>query len=287
MSATNALQIRPLAAPFGAEVLNIDLSQPMEAAAFERLHQAWMRHLVLVFRDQTSISPEDQIAFSTRFGELLPAQIKKYALTGHPAIGVVSNAKDETGEYIGIPNSGRNWHTDFQFDRRPPDATFLVSRELPAEGGNTLYADMYAAYDALPREMHERIAHMRVIHSRVKAWPVLYPDRAPLRPEDAAQMPDVSHPMVRTHPVTLRKALYIGGNMAIGIEGMADGPAMRLIHELRDFAVGARFTYSHRWRTGDAVLWDNRCTMHCATSYDDTKYRRVMHRTSMGPSVPV
>lgn len=287
MPSTTEFRVRPLeGAPFGAEVTGADLGA-LTDRGFAHIERALAGHVILVFRGQQDLSPEDQIAFSRRFGTLLPPQFARYTLPGYRDIGVVSNARDDAGAYIGIPNSGRNWHTDVQFDRTPPDATLLVSRELPAEGGDTLYADMFAAYDALSAAERTRLDGLRVIHSRNKSWQILYPDRDPLPPEEQAKHPDVSHPLVRTHPVNGRKALWLGGNMAVGIEGMEEKAATALIEALRAHSVEDRFVYAHRWREGDAVLWDNRCALHCATWYDDAAYRRVMHRTSFAPAVPV
>ena len=281
------LRIEPLPeARFGAEVTGADLAA-LDDAAFARIVRALADHVLLVFRGQEALRPEDQIAFSLRFGPLLPPQLREYTLDGFPGIGILSSDKKEDGTPVGLANSGRNWHTDVQFERTPPDATFLVSRTLPDEGGDTLFANMFLAMEALPAETRRRITGLRVVHSRVRSWPVLFPDRPPLPPEEAARYPDVSHPLVRTHPVNGRKALYVGGNMAVGIEGMNDAEAMALIKELRDFATRDEFVVRLRWRPGDAALWDNRCAMHCATPYDDTRYRRVIHRTSFAPAVPV
>lgn len=287
MNTSTKLHVMPLAgAPFGAEIAGADLAA-LDDRDFEAISGAIAEYTAVVFRGQEDLRPQDQVAFSRRFGTLLRPQFQKYALPGFPDIGVISNAQNERGEYIGIANSGRNWHVDVQFDRTPPDWTFLVSRELPGEGGDTLFADTAAAYDALDEATRRRIDGLRVIHSRARSWPILFPDRPPLAPEEAAKYPDVSHPFVRTHPDTGRKALYMGWNMAMGVEAMPDDEALALIRELRDFAIRDEFVYAHRWQPGDAAMWDNRTSMHCATWYDDNKYRRVMHRTSFGPAVPV
>ena len=287
MASDIELRIEPLPeARFGAEVTDADLAA-LDDAEFARIVRALADHVLLVFRGQKALRPEDQIAFSRRFGPLLPPQLREYTLDGFPAIGILSNDRKEDGTPVGLANSGRNWHTDVQFERKPPDATFLVSRTVPEEGGDTLFANMFQALEALPAETRRRIEGLRVVHSRVRSWPILFPERPPLPPEEAARYPDVSHPMVRTRPVNGRKALYVGGNMAVGIEGMDGAAAMALIKELRDFATRDEFVVHLRWRPGDAALWDNRCAMHCATPYDDTRYCRVMHRTSFAPAVPV
>lgn len=287
MVASTNLQITPVpGAPFGAQIIGAEL-RSFGDGEYAAVRDALNKHTVVVFRDQQGLEPQAQLRFSRRFGPLLRPQLKKYTLAGFSDIGVVSNVLNERGEPIGIPNSGRNWHYDVQFDRSPPNWTFLVSRELPDEGGDTLFANTAAVYEALDPRTRRRIDGLRVIHSRTRSWPILYPDRSPLPPEETAKYPDVSHPAVRTHPESGRKSLYMGWNMAMGIEGMADTEAMDLICEMHDFTVRDEFVFAHRWRPGDAVMWDNRSSMHWATWYDDSRYCRVMHRTSFAPAIPV
>jgi len=163
----------------------------------------------------------------------------------------------------------------------------LVSRELSDEGGDTLIANTVAVYEALDPRTRRRIDGLRVIHSRTRSWLILYPDRSPLPPEETAKYLDVSHPAVRTHAEFGRKSLYMEWNLAMGIEGMADTEAMDPIFEMHDFTVRDKFVFAHRWCPGNAVMWDNRFSMHRATLYDDSRYRRVMHRTSFAPAIPV
>ena len=189
-------RIEPLPeARFGAEVTGTGLAA-LDDAEFARIARALADRVLLVFRGQEALRPEDQIAFSLRFGALLPPQLREHTLDGFPSIGILSNDKKEDGTPMGLASSGRNWHTDVQFDRTPPDATFLVSRALPDEGGDTLFANMFLALEALPAETRARIESLRAVHSRTRSWPILFPDRPPLPLEEAARYPDVSHPLV-------------------------------------------------------------------------------------------
>jgi alpha-ketoglutarate-dependent taurine dioxygenase len=163
----------------------------------------------------------------------------------------------------------------------------LYAREVPPEGGDTLFTNMYAAYEALPEEKKKRIDGLRVLHSRVKAYPLSYPERAPMTEEEKARVPDVTHLLVRTHPEAGRKALFVGGNVAWEIVGLPLAEGQALIRELREFAIQERFVYRHHWKLGDAILWDNRSTMHCATAFDEERYRRVMHRTTVEGDEPI
>ena len=193
------LRIEPLSGGrFGAEVIGADLAA-LDDAEFASITSALADHVLLVFRGQETLRPEDQIAFSLRFGPLLQPQLREYTLDEFPGIGILSNDRKEDGTPVGLANSGRNWHTDVQFDRTPPDATFLVSRILPDEGGDTLFTNMFLALEALPAGTRRRIEGLRVVHSRVRSWPILFPDRPPLPPEEAARYPDVS-PSTGAHP---------------------------------------------------------------------------------------
>ena len=172
--------------------------------------------------------------------------------------------------------------------KRPPNASFLFAKEVPPKKGETLFANMYAAYEALSDTMKRRIDGLKINHSRIRAYSIYHPERPPLTDEQQAQVPDVQHPLVRTHPETGRKALYVGGAQHGGtVVGMPLDKSADLIEELRAFATQPRFVYTHSWMPGDAILWDNRCTMHCATPFDEDKYRRIMYRTQIAGDIPV
>jgi taurine dioxygenase len=162
----------------------------------------------------------------------------------------------------------------------------LYARIVPPEGGDTLFADMVATYAALPDEVRGKIAGKRARFSRAEMHRINYPEMRPYTPDELRARPDVYHPLVRRHPRSGRVSLYIG-RWACDIEGMPSDEGRALIQYLREFAQRDRFVYRHCWRDGDAVLWDNRCTQHCATSFDEARYTRLMHRTTLEGDAPI
>jgi alpha-ketoglutarate-dependent taurine dioxygenase len=274
------LAFRPLARNIGAEVIGANLSGFLSDVDFEAIHEAWLENTVLLFRDQADLTPAQQVAFTRRFGELELHTLPQYTLPGQPEVFVVSNVV-EGGRLIGASRSGRHWHSDSQFLTVPSAGSLLVAREVPPEEGDTLFANLVAAYEALPESTRQRIDGMKILCSRIRAWPISYPHRPPLTAAQKRDLPDVVHPLVRTHPETGRKSLYIGGNVVSEIVGMDVDEGRVLLDELREHATQPEFGYRHQWRVGDAVLWDNRCTLHCATPFDEERHRRVMHRTTV------
>ena len=278
------LEIRPLSDALGAEVAGVDLSEPIDAPTFQEIHQAFLVYLVLLFRGQQAMSVEQQIAFSRRFGRLKTDLKAEISLDGHPEVLVLSNMKRD-GKFVGTPQRGGFWHTDLYFERVPSAAALLHAKIVPeGEGtrlGDTLFANMRAAFEALPDEMKSRIDGLKNHVSRLKSWPINYPDLPPLSPQQVAAYPDVIQPLVRTHPITGRKSLFIGDISAGTIEGLPEREGDALLAELRDFATQPRFVTRHRWRAGDALMWDNRATLHSATDFDQDKHIRHMHRTTI------
>ena len=259
----------------------------MSDADFDAVHAAWLEHEVLVFRDQ-ELTPEQHIAFSKRFGDLEVHISVDHLLEGYPEIMMVSN-KQENGRFIGAVSAGDYWHSDLSCNAHPTKASLLYSLELPSSGGDTEWADMYAAYETLPDKTRQRIQGLRGIHSwnrmrnpRVHV-PEVHNDDAKMRYGERA--PDDSlHPVVRTHPETGRKALYVSPRFTLGVDGLENDEAQDLLDEL--FAHQARrdFVFHHKWSLGDLVLWDNRCTVHFACG-GHTEARH-MHRTSVAGDVP-
>ena len=276
--------IRPLEGAFGAEVLGLDAARDVDADTFAALEAAWTRHGILVMRD-LKMTPDQHVALTRRFGPLHVMEPLQYNLPGHPEVFVVSNV-EEGGKALGMKRAGWGWHSDGEDKAVPNAGSMLYALELPPEGGDTLFADMYAAYDALPAEIRKKIAGRRACFSRVRLHHVHYPHLPALTEEDKKNKPDVWHPIARRHPKSGRTALYVG-RWACEIEGMPDDEGRVLIGWLQEFAVRDSFVYRHRWRVGDAVLWDNRCTQHCATPFDDATYRRHMHRTTIEGERPL
>jgi alpha-ketoglutarate-dependent taurine dioxygenase len=278
------LTFRPLTDTIGTEVIGIDLTESLSGADFDRIYQAWLDTAILLFRNQ-SMTPPQQIAFSQRFGELMVYTRAENALPDHPEVLVLSNLTRD-GKPIGSPASGRYWHSDGHYLKRPPAASFLYGIEVPPTGGDTWFANMQAAFAALPDITKKLIDGRRVIISRVQSRPYNYPDKPPVTAEQRTAWPDMPQPLVRTHPATGRKALYVGGNVPWRVEGMPEAESNILIPELQRFATQPQFVYVHRWRSGDAILWDNRSSMHRATAYDELGHQRLMHRTTVAGDEP-
>jgi taurine dioxygenase/putative 2-oxoglutarate oxygenase len=230
------------------------------------------------------MTPAQHVAFTRRFGTPHVMTPLQYNHPDHPEIFVVSNV-EMGGRALGMRRVGMGWHTDGEDKALPNAGSLLYAREVPPEGGDTLFANMFAAHDALPADLRRRIAGRRACYSRVRLHAVHYPHLDPLTDAQKAERPDVWHPLVRTHPRTGRKALYIG-RWACEVEGLPEHEGRELIAELQTFAAEPRFVYRHQWRLHDALLWDNRSTLHCATPFDETRYRRLMHRTTLEGDSP-
>ncbi|MFG6199799.1 TauD/TfdA dioxygenase family protein [Nonomuraea sp. JJY05] len=273
------LELIPITAGIGTEVRGIDVTGYISDDDFERIYRAWIDTTILLIRGQ-EMTPGEQVEFSRRFGQVVTYTRSQFNADDHPEILVLSNLTRD-GKPIGSAYSGRVWHSDGAYLTSPPAGSMLYAREVPPVGGDTWYGNMFAAYDALPDKVKTRIADLKVIISRVRSRPYNYPDRPPPTAKEREEWADVAHPIVKVHEVSGRKALYVGGNVPWRIEGMSEDESRPLITFLQEFATMPRFTYRHRWRAGDIVLWDNRSAMHRATPYDHVNHRRLMHRTTL------
>jgi taurine dioxygenase len=273
------LQLRPLSPGFGAEVLGLDLRQAPSAQTLEELKQALNQHSLLVLRAQ-HIDEAQHVELSRGFGELMIHVLKQFLTASLPEIYVLSNVA-ENGKPIGNHKEGWNWHSDLSYMAEPSMGSLLHAIEVPPEGGDTLFASMHAAYEGLPAQMQTRIRDLKAVHSYAGYYGKAFADRTPLTAEQLARTPDVVQPVVRTHPVTGRLSLYVGQDIVKQIQGLDAEEGAQLLAELNAHAVSDEFVYRHKWQAYDLVIWDNRCTMHCATPYDDNVHRRVMHRTTV------
>ncbi len=268
-----------------AEIRGLDLRQ-IDGEDFAAIHRAWLDHLVLLFRGQ-NLTDDDLIAFSRRLGDLDWAPIQENGrrfVDGHPELYVVSNVI-ENGVAIGSLGAGEAvWHTDMSYLEQPPKASILYALEVPPEGGNTEFIDMYSVYDALPPALKDRIDALSLKHDGT------YNSGGYVRAGLAESTDPVTsvgtyHPLVCTHPETGRRTLYLGRrrNAYIGGLGLAESEA--LLDELWGYC-RLEYTWQHTWRPGDVVLWDNRCTMHRRDAFDPAA-RRVLHRTQIkGETTP-
>jgi len=240
------------------------------------LVDAFQHHGALLLRDQT-MSPDDLLDLIRLFGEPEGHTLQQFTLPGYPNIYILSN-KVIDGRPIGAHNDGVGWHTDYSYKAEPVMSTMLYAVEVPPEGSDTLLADLCAAYDALPPERRAALDGLKLHHSyqhfmENREW-------GAMKLSDAlkAQNPDVIHPLIRTHPADGRKALWVSTGTVKEVIGLPEPDGLALVDELVEWATQDRFVYRHKWRVGDVLMWDNRCTLHTGTLYDDTKYDRLMHR---------
>lgn len=282
-----AIEVKPLPEGFAAEVTGADMTQWRDDGQFEKIHRAFLDHGVIVVRDQ-ALTPEAQIAFGRRFGELQGHVLAKFQLPEHPEILVLSNRR-ENGEAIGVADAGRHWHSDMSYVERPPLGSMLYALEIPPAGGDTLFVDMHAVYDALPDATRQRIDGLKGLYNYTRDYEKARsrnPDRPPLSAAQLAAVPEVAHPIVRTHPDTGRKALYVNQGHTIGIAGMSEEDGQALLDELFAFSTRPEFIYRHQWRRHDVLFWDNRRALHHALPYDP-QYVRHMHRVTIAGDLPV
>ena len=269
----------------GVAITGADLSRPLPSDFRDEVHAAFLEHHVLVFRDQ-DLSKEAQLDFTLQFGEIETQHVGRHvAADRYGVVHTVSNIGEDGQPTTKLRQSGNyHWHTDKSYHAVPSLMTLLHAKELPPVGGNTQFANMAMAYDALSEEVKRQIAGMRVVHS----WAASR-RRAGAPPPSEIEMterPPVDHPLVRTHPETGAKTLYIG-NHASHILGMPEAAGDALLQELLDHATQPQFVYTHQWCDGDLVMWDNRCLLHRAlANYEMAKHRRVLHRTVVTGSVP-
>ncbi len=279
------LAITPLTKHIGAEIAGVDLGQELDEGAFRQIESAYDRFAVLVFRGQ-QLTPARQIAFARRFGALEISPRIQFALPDHPEILVLSNIV-ENGRPIGNAEAGRTWHTDLSYTRTPPRGSLLYAREIPVRDGialgDTIFASTAAPYDALPDALKDRLHGRRAIH---RAGAKTYAAGSKLA-DAIKDMPDVDHPVIRTHPATGRKSIYVRDGECVGIEGMADDEALPLIKQLSDMITQPEFLYRHRWAVGDLVMWDNCSTQHLAIGDFALPLRRLMHRVTVNGTEPV
>jgi alpha-ketoglutarate-dependent taurine dioxygenase len=268
----------------GVAVTGADLSRPLPSTFRDEIMAAFLAHHVLVFRDQ-DMGKQEQLEFTLQFGELEEHVGRHAAADRYGLVHMVTNLGEDGNPTTKLVQSGNyHWHTDKSYHAVPSLMTLLHAKELPPVGGNTQFANMAMAYEALPDETKRRIAGMRVVHS----WAASR-RRAGAAPPSEIEMterPPVDHPLVRTHPETGAKTLYIG-NHASHILGMPEAEGDALLQEQLDHATQPQFVYTHQWQDGDLVMWDNRCLLHRAlANYEMAKHRRVLHRTVVTGSVP-
>lgn len=279
------IEVRPTERAAGAEIYGADLSKGLGDAEFAVVQSALDAHGVIVLRDQ-KLTPEQQVAFTRQFGEPdINFNALRFGVDGSPEIYIISNITKD-GAAIGTRRAGETWHTDMSYAKNPALATMLYAVEVPTLHGLTLggtgFANAAAAWDALPSEMQNKVMTLRGVfdfRGRKRSSPV--------SAEDIAAYPPVEHPIVRTHPRTGRKSLYIVRDDCTGIVGWDEREGLALIEALADHIVRPDFIYQHHWRVGDVVVWDNCTVQHRAVMDYDLPQRRLMWRTTVKGGVPV
>jgi len=282
------LETRALHPLLGAEIAGVDVTR-VDADVFARITAAFEEHSVLLFRGQT-LDDAAQIAFSRRFG---PLETTIRTVVSHaryrPEISNLANVDGADrliprGDRRNLFNAGNQmWHTDSSFKRVPAHASLLSGREVPPEGGETEFASMRVAYTRLPDAIRRMLEGKVAIHSFEYSRGLV--GEGLLSPEDAAQVPPVPQALVRANPVNGRKAFFVASH-ACEIAGMPTDEARALIRDLLDRATAPELVYTHRWRPGDLVVWDNRCVLHRGRPWNESRYRRVMHRTTVAGDGP-
>jgi taurine dioxygenase len=276
--------LQPVGTTFGAKVVGLDLSQPVDAATAERLRADLAEHRVLVLSG-LDLDHATHVAFSRQFGPLDVYPVHKYLVPGFPELLTISNIF-QNGKPIGLYDGDDmvEWHTDYSWRTVMSRASLLYASVAEGDGGDTLFADSTAAYDELPDELKLRIDGLKAVHSMaylVEQELLTNPHKTPLTAQERAAMPDVAHPLVRHHPITGRRSLLLGSMIVSGIVGLDEIESAKLLGELLDHTTADRYVYRHRWTAGDLVIWDNTATMHTRTPCDRTKVQRLLYRTTV------
>jgi taurine dioxygenase len=280
-----SFELRALSPTFGVEILGVDLAQPMADAFFDRIYEAFLSHQLLLFRDQR-LEPGDQVAFARRFGSVQVHVMNQYHADGYPEIYYLSNLGADGKPSGRHPDRGTvHWHTDGSWARRTGQATLLYALEVPDEGGETRFASMDDAYEALDDATKQRLAPLRAVHNLDFSRTRRHGEDL-MTEEQKKARPPVAHPIVRTHPETGRKCIFLGDH-AWYIKDMPFEVGRQLIEELNAAIIDPARVYTHRWRPGDLVIWDNRCMLHKAEPYDVATEARVMRRCTVVGEVPI
>ncbi len=269
-------KITELKPGFGAEIHGVDAARA-DDETLQQVVAAFHRHGAIVLRGQ-SMGAADLMRFIAAFGEPEDHTLQENTLPGFPKIYVLSN-RIVDGKPIGAHNDGIGWHTDYSYRAEPVMSTMLYAVEVPPEGSDTLIADGCAAWNALPPARQAQLDGLQLHHSWLHFMNTREYNRQE-QPSEAlkAANPDVIHPLVRRHPADGRKALWVSTGTVKQVVGLPVEEGLALVDELVEFLTQEPFVYRHKWRAGDILMWDNRCTLHTGTLYDDQKYVREMHR---------
>lgn len=278
-AARRGLTVRELGPAIGVEIGGVDLAAPEDPEITAILRGACVERTLLLLRGQAHLPPAGFLGFARRFGDRMDLHSRRnLCLRDHHEIFVVGNVVEE-GRTAGAVKVGLNWHTDHYHLEHAGLFTFLHAIEIPPKAGETRYANGIAAYEALPEAMRARIAGLKVRHSRARLYRALFPDATEAQcAAEAARFPDVVHPLVRTHPESGRRGLYLGGEWGSSILGLSEAEGSALFAALLAQMTRSEFVHEHRWQPGDVLMSDNRCSLHRASEWDEAQHRRRLHR---------
>jgi taurine dioxygenase len=284
------IEVTPLNDYVGAEIRGVNLSGDLDKATWNTIYQAYLDHSVLLFRDQ-DLTKAQHVAFSRKFGELELHVVSVNTDPGYPEIFVLGNVEEPDGGKPFLSRINEFWHSDSSFIEEPSAASLLYCRIAPSSGADTLLASGRTAYETLPANLKARIQGRTGLYSYVDLHQRLLdqnmPGVEPLSEEDKAKYPDVQHPLVRLHPKNGTRAIYVCETSTAGILDMDQDKCDELVADLCAHITRDEAVYRHRWRPGDLIIWDNRCTMHAATEWDAENERRLMHRTTVIGDRPI
>ena len=289
-----AITIRTISEAFAAECVGIDLSAPINDPTLGKIKDAFAAHPVLLFRGQ-SLTPQQQIAYSRKFGELEIHVSKQYLLSEHPEILLLTNERNPDGSRISIADGGTGWHSDLSYLAKPAMGSLLYAVRTPSDpksAQDTEWGDMYRAYETLPDKIRRRIDGLKAIHvfnqdlnPRMPPIDTRYRDKHTSAVRDLT--PPVKHPIVRIHPVTGRKSLYVSIRFTVGIADIDEKEGGELLDQLFDHQRRPEIRFLHKWIAGDLIMWDNRCTNHRAVGkVAELPNIRRMHRTTLSGDTP-
>ena len=292
------IEVVKLGQNIGAEIKGVDLSKPISEEMFQKISQAFFDNEVVVFRDQ-DLQPHDQVLFTRKFGDLEKHVRKESLLKGMEEIFVISNMIGDDGKPIGAQDVGRFWHSDLSYKKVPSMLSALYSIVVPVDGngiakGDTQYSSTTYAYATLPDELKQKLTKLKAVHSykyyrminrEAQSVDALNGGKKVIEPELTEEMlratPDVNPPLVRTHPITQKKGLFINEGHTSHIEGMSEKDSKDLLHSLYEHMIKPEFKYVHSWKKGDLLMWDNCALQHKATFDYDLPLQRLMHRTTV------
>ena len=284
------IEFKPLSEALGAEVIGINVADDHSDETIVEIRDGWLRHNILLFRGQ-DLTVERQSTFAQRFGELMINRQRRPKIPEHPEMSVFSNIKVDGKDIGGRPDRsfGDAWHSDQSFMKEPAGGSYFYAKEVPEKGGDdTWYANLTKAYDALSDDMKTKLVGLRWRLNNLERTKRHAHSYKTTTKDQERKLPDVTHPFVRTHPETGQKVLFVGvlDTSEASVDGMSNEEGIELLEELKSFATQPQFTYTHQWRPGDSILWDNRCTMHRGSNFPDSNGRRLCYRVTLEGGLP-